>query len=1632
MPMERMSSIAGSKGSLQGEPGAVQAAIRLWKPCIVTGVAAMVMGLAASSAQALVRFDNFRGSENVPTPLIQPSYVNYDNQQHAIQIQNLINFAAGPSSNIASSGTDTNINWVKNSNTLCSNGSGSQACAERLQGRVTYALVKFPAAGIYYFGAAHDDEVKIEFSTTFASMSPANYRNYDYNVPVGGVGPWTSGDNGYDTIPGNFVVSQPGACYAMRIYWNNQGGVNLLRLGWRMSTPPATPTAADYPFIPDANLRDPADPNSYADCAAVDTDLAINKAGPATFQSGVKFNPGYTITLWNKGPNPISNATFADTLPSSLTVGSGGFVCKAYDGNGGQMGAGTANVTITNNGKAYAVTMGGLLDVNATDQAPSSGARLVCTVDVMPSTNPGHSITNTATITVNDRDPTNNTSSVTSARSDIVSVVKTGPATAMVGESFSYRLTLSNNSNSAIAGAIVQDQLPPGVTATAAAAPGGSVSCTNLNSAGALLSCTIANSIPSKGSQDILLTVVASNKQAITNYAATHPGGSGNPPTPPGPLCNAATTSCDKASTMVLGDPLLTLAKTADVPRSPQGGAVNFTLKISNTGQIASSQPTTIVDTIPSGLTVNSVVNGTGFVCTPSGSLPLAGDGSGTKVVCTSASGIAAGVSNATVATLATTKTVGTDVTNPASITAGDGACPSAGRCNALATVGGTPRLQISKAAMPTNAFTVGQPASYTITVTNVGNAPTTAAATVTDSIDANLEIVAVGAGCQPPAGQDVTCDIPAGLATNTPLTFIVTVKPRPVPNGTLVSNSASVQGGGDPACAQAGACTSTVEIPVDAPKLVISKSAMPSGAFVAGQQAHYVLKVTNVGNAATVSDATVTDVVSDWLVIGPPPQGCSVSGQVVSCTVPAGLGTNMPQPFSIPVTPKLDAGGQSVTNRASVQGGGDPSCANASSCMSNEVRVSVNAPHLVVKKAASDVSFTVGVPAYYSIKVTNTGTASTTAIATVSDTVASSLQIDVAKLAQQGCSAQGQVVTCTIAAGLETNMPQEFRIWVTPLQQAANTAVTNTAYVVGGGDPSCAANQPCKSDPVEVPIKAPSLTIEKQASSEAFQLNVPASYTITVRNQGTAATTADATVTDVIASALEIGTLPAGCVQGGGAQSNMVTCTVAQGLAVGGTKAFTITVTPRSGAGQFVVNQAHVVGGGDPSCMTGTSCESEQIETPINAPSLVVEKQVLTSFVVGQPAQYQITVTNKGKAPTTSAVTVSDKVASSMQINSVSPSAACSVVVESNTVNCSIAAPLQENDSRVFTITVIPKPSALGLPVVNKAEVVGGGDPACVSACESNEVVVTVESPKLEITKSASSDTFVVGQQASYTITVKNVGQTATTADAAVSDIVPDGLTVAGAGACAVQGQAIACTVAKGLEPGGTKVFTIQVVPTANAQTPVMNVAFVTNGGDPECLENCQSNQVIVPIAQPQVTVAKKASGIQRISGQQYTATYQIRVYNRGTAGGTYTLTDTPSYPDGVVLNSWNVQTSDGTVNPDLSAQPVNNETQQISKADVAIAAGAAHIYTVTMTFTTSSKITNLECGVDSQGHGAYNQAGISGSNSDSSSGCSRLFPPVVDGGPAAVPVGSKAILVLLSFLLAMAAAWQVRGRRR
>ncbi|HYM85853.1 MAG TPA: hypothetical protein VET30_03880, partial [Pseudoxanthomonas sp.] len=126
---------------------------------------------------------------------------------------------------------------------------------------------------------------------------------------------------------------------------------------------------------------------------------------------------------------------------------------------------------------------------------------------------------------------------------------------------------------------------------------------------------------------------------------------------------------------------------------------------------------------------------------------------------------------------------------------------------------------------------------------------------------------------------------------------------------------------------------------------------------------------------------------------------------------------------------------------------------------------------------------------------------------------------------------------------------------------------VTNTATVTPPSGVTCtdsATNPTCVRTAIDSDtVVASQLTLTKTASAASFIVGTPASYTLSVQNTGTAATTTTSTITDAIPTGLTIGTLPAGCTVAG----QTVTCTVATGLAINAISSFVIPVTPTAAA---------------------------------------------------------------------------------------------------------------------------------------------------------------------------------------------------------------------------------------------------------------------------------------------------------------------------------------------------------------------------------------------------------------------------------------------------------------------------------
>ncbi|MFZ5635333.1 MAG: hypothetical protein ACOY82_01970, partial [Pseudomonadota bacterium] len=912
------------------------------------------------------------------------------------------------------------------------------------------------------------------------------------------------------------------------------------------------------------------------------------------------------------------------------------------------------------------------------------------------SQNAVNSATVTPPATVSDGNSANNSATDTDAitRTSNLSLAKTDSADpVVVGAPLTYTLTVSNAGPSAIQSSAtfsIVESLPAGLTG-----------CTYTPSAGTFTVGTIAPgatgtgtwtgvAIPNGGNVTLTIACTVSSAAAatITNTATVVP-----PTGTSDPDCSGAPVTCAGGNTASAGTtvnrPQLTMTKTASAANFVVGTAASYTLQLSNTGTAATTAVATITDTIPAGLTI--------------GTLPAGCSAAGQTVTCTVAAGLAAGGSTSFVIPVTPTAAAAASVVNTATASGGgDDTCPAAARCTgSVTTPVDRPIYNITK----TPGTVTGPNASgeytvtYTITATNSGTAAGTYG-TVTDNPIYSSNLTILGAtwttsGAGAPAGGSAVGDgpyvlTPAGTAIgagvthtyNLSITFFFSnpvpgpvCSPTPTP-GSGLYNSAEWSSGLETDNTDNATC---VNPPATPPVLTLTKTASASP-WTVGVPATYTLQVVNSGGSATTAVSTITDTIPAGLTIGTLPAGCSAAGQTVTCTVAAGLAASGgTASFVIPVTPTL-AAQPSVTNSASVSGGGDPLCPAAARCTSTAGPTPVNAPQLTLTKTASASPWTVGVAASYTLQLSNTGTAATTAVSTITDTIPAGLTIGTLPA---GCSAAGQTVTCTVAAGLAAGGSTSFVIPVTPTP-AATPSVTNTASVSGGGDPTCPADARCTSTAGPTPVNAPQLTLTKTASASPWTVGVAASYTLQLSNTGTAATTAVSTITDTIPAGLTIGTLPAGC----SAAGQTVTCTVAAGLAAGGSTSFVIPVTPTLAATPSVTNTASVSGGGDPTCPADARCTSTAGPTPVNAPQLTLTKTASASpWTVGVAASYTLQLSNTGTAATTAVSTITDTIPAGLTIGTLP--AGCSAAGQ--TVTCTVAAGLAAGGSTSFVIPVTP-----------------------------------------------------------------------------------------------------------------------------------------------------------------------------------------------------------------------------------------------------------------------------------------------------------------------------------------------------
>jgi uncharacterized repeat protein (TIGR01451 family) len=720
------------------------------------------------------------------------------------------------------------------------------------------------------------------------------------------------------------------------------------------------------------------------------------------------------------------------------------------------------------------------------------------------------------------------------------------------------------------------------------------------------------------------------------------------------------------------------------------------------------------------------------------------------------------------------------------------------------------------------------------------------------------------------------------------------------------------------------------VYTPPAAADLTIAKT--HTGVFRQGDVADtYTITVSNAGSGPTAGAVTVTDTLPAGLAPTAADSGTingwsvSFAGQTVTATRSDALAGGASYPaLSLTVGVAADAPA-SVTNTATVAGGGDANTANNSA--SDVTPISAAAADLTIAKSHSGTFRQGDAADTYTITVSNVGSGPTVGAVTITDTLPAGLAptaADNGTINGWAVSFSGQTVTATRSDALAAGASYSAFTLTVSVAANAPASVTNTATVSGGGEGNTANNSASDVTPI---TQLADLTLSKTHQGTFNPGDQAATYSIVVSNVGGAATAGAVTVTDVLPAALSPTAADNGTINGWSVSftGQTVTATRSDALAAGASHpALIVTVSVAATAPPTVTNTATVAGGGEANTANNSATDVTPT-TPVA--DLTISKTAVGTFRQGDAADtYSIIVGNAGSAPTASPVTVTDTLPAGL-----APTAADNGTINGWTVSFSGQTVTATRSDALavganypaLTLTVSVATNAPA-SVTNTATVSGGGEVNTANNSAKDVTPITAVAD-LTLSKTHVGDFHPGDAAATYTIVVSNVGGAATSGPVRVTDTLPAGLTPTAADTGAINGwsvsfvgQTVTASRTDALAAGASyPAFTLTVSVASTAPASVANTATVAGGGEVNTANNSATD--VTPIKQvANLAIAISHTGNFSPGG---TGTFLITVANVGGAATTGVVTVVDVLPTGltyagpVAVNGWNISVNGQTV---------------------------------------------------------------------------------------------------------------------
>jgi large repetitive protein len=1312
---------------------------------------------------------------------------------------------------------------------------------------------------------------------------------------------------------------------------------NQLHVGWDTAARTA-PTSAGATFNQTSSI-------ATASVTVLEPNLSIGKVvSNGTPQPGQTF--GYTLTLTNANTVNTStayNVTVTDTVPTGVlvdpaSISGGGSITGQTAAGGGTISWSLAGPVARNAGATfnYSATL-----------APSAGLGTT-------------GLTNTARITGYDSLPAGGrhyagvqAQRTVTPKFPRVSTAKTMPGggTGYLGESFGWKLTVTNTGAGTGYAVGVTDTLPANWTYDPGSAqvvlnggPAGQLDpATSLAGSVQTLTWAGLGSLPAgtnltinytatpqsgaAGTPGVGSTVNHTNTATATTQDATGATGNAAGSYSAGPAsASAHLNSADLQLTKAVG--------TAPVA----GQAGSFTLTVHNNGPDTATGPFTVTEPFnnpaPAGIgTVTAA--GTGWTCQNTASISCQRS-SASDTLASGASFPAITVGYA----VASSVPAGSTLPNSASVTGHTYDPNSANNTgSATVTVTASADVRISK-TISSASFVAGAPVSYQLAVSNLGPSAAAGPVTVDDPLPAGAAFGSAGGTgwtCDPiPAGTigaTLHCSLPGPIAVGAGPAAITVTLTLPAGQTAAVPNTATVSAGTpDPA---PGNNSSTVtRTPTTQADLQITKQHL-TGTFVAGGTADYQIDVHNAGES-DAAGVQLTDPLPAGLGYAgfsstDPNWSCSATGATVQCGYLGSLPAGTTSSLTLTVNLASDFTGPAVNTATVSAGTADPVPGNNSSTDNSAV---TEVADLSISKTSAG-SAVAGTGLGYSLAVHNAGPSDVAGPVTVTDPLPAGLSYTSATGTGWSCGydSTARTVSCTLAAGLAAGADAPAIALATTVNpDVGPSSLVNTGNVASGTTDDDLANN-SDADPVTVTTSA-DLSLTKTLSSAApVPAGTEASFDLVASNAGPS--DADwVTVTDTLPSYLSLdGYSGAGwtCSTAGQdvicSRSSLAAHTSAPVLTLTALVSASIPVSLPSGS-TSVVNTAEV-----DSNTPGGRSNPAPVTVPVQARAdLVLAKTPQSGTgTAGGSYTWHLAVHNAGPSDAAGPITVTDPLPGYQSHLSASAGWDCTASAapsppspsDHQTVTCTLAAGLAAGaDAPALDLLVQVDAGAPAGDEVNSATASGPtpGNPG------SDTATVTVQrSAALSISKQHTGDA-TIGDYLDFVLRVHNAGPS--TADQIrITDALPDGLSylsAAGAGwSCAAGSGVLTCDLAGSLAMGADAPdLTLTTTVGAAGYPSVTNTAQVSST-DPDLPGTATGSDqlTVLPQAVLQLTKTHLAPFTVGSAGQ-----YRLTVHNAGSTESPGPLLLTDTLPDGLSYASatgtgWTCTATGATVSCDHPA---------------------------------------------------------------------------------------------------------------